>query len=148
MLFIFYIKISFLKKTIVPIFIFSLILLITVPFFGVEIKGAKRWLDLSLFRLQPIEIIKPFFVLVTASLISGSKEKNTNYSYFLSLVILSIIILLLLNQPDVGQTILLIATWVSIVFISGIKISYILLIFALLIYTIIILFIFLKNLAI
>ena len=96
-----------------------------------------------MFRLQPIEIIKPFFVLVTASLISGSKEKNTNYSYFLSLVILSIIILLLLNQPDVGQTILLIATWVSIVFISGIKISYILLIFALLILsTIIILFIF------
>ena len=143
MLFISYIKISFLKKTIVPIFIFSLILLITVPFFGVEIKGAKRWLDLFLFRLQPIEIIKPFFVLVTASLISGSKEKNTNYSYFLSLVILSIIILLLLNQPDVGQTILLIATWVSIVFISGIKISYILLIFALLILsTIIILFIF------
>ena len=143
MLFISYIKISFLKKTIVPIFIFSLILLIIVPFFGVEIKGAKRWLDLFLFRLQPIEIIKPFFVLVTASLISGSKEKNTNYSYFLSLVILSIIIFLLLNQPDVGQTILLIATWVSIVFISGIKISYILLIFALLILSmIIILFIF------
>ena len=50
---------------------------------GVEIKGAKRWLDLFFFRLQPIEIIKPFFVLITASLIS-SKEKNSNYSYFLS----------------------------------------------------------------
>jgi cell division protein FtsW len=46
-----YIKISFLKKTIFPIFVFSIILLILVPFIGVEIKGAKRWLDLSLFRL-------------------------------------------------------------------------------------------------
>ena len=128
-----YIKISFLKKIILPIFTISLILLILVPFLGVEIKGAKRWLDLFFFRLQPIEIIKPFFVLITASLISSSKEKNSNYSYFLSLLILSAIIILLLNQPDIGQSILLITTWLSIVFISGIKISYILLLFGLLI---------------
>ena len=132
-----YIKISFLKKLILPIFIISLILLILVPFIGVEIKGAKRWLDLFIFRLQPIELIKPFFVLVTASLISGSKEKNSNYSYFLSLILLSAIIILLLNQPDVGQSILLITTWVSIVFISGIKISYILVVFGLLIFSLI-----------
>lgn len=132
-----YIKISFLKKLILPIFIISLILLILVPFIGVEIKGAKRWLDLFIFRLQPIELIKPFFVLVTASLISGSKEKNSNYSYFLSLILLSAIIILLLNQPDVGQSILLITTWVSIVFISGIKISYILVVFGILIFSLI-----------
>ena len=128
-----YIKISFLKKIILPMVSISLILLILVPFLGVEIKGAKRWLDLFFFRLQPIEIIKPFFVLITASLISSSKEKNSNYSYFLSLLILTVIIILLLNQPDIGQSILLITTWLSIVFISGIKISYILLLFGLLI---------------
>ena len=124
-----YIKISFLKKTIFPIFVFSIILLILVPFIGVEIKGAKRWLDLSLFRLQPIEIVKPFFVLVIAGLISNHKSKVTNYTHFLSLLILSFIIMLLLNQPDVGQSILLITTWISIIFISGIKISYLLIIF-------------------
>ena len=128
-----YIKISFLRKIILPIFITSLLLLILVPLIGVEIKGAQRWLDLFVFRLQPIEIVKPFFVLVTASLISRSEEKNINYSYSLSLVFLSIIIILLLNQPDVGQSILLIATWVSIVFISGVKISYILFLIGLLI---------------
>ena len=126
-----YIKISFLKKTIIPIFIISLILLILVPLLGVEIKGAKRWLDLVVFRLQPIEIIKPFFVLMTASLISRGKEKNTKYPYVLSLILLSIIIFLLLNQPDVGQSILLITTWISIIFISGIKISYIFIILSL-----------------
>ncbi len=131
MFFISYIKISFLKKTILPIFIFSLILLVLVPLIGVEIKGAKRWLDLFIFRLQPVEIIKPFFVLITAALISNSKEKNLNYSHFLSLILLSIIIILLLNQPDVGQSILLITTWISIVFIAGIKLSYIFLIFGL-----------------
>ncbi len=140
MLFISYIKISFFNKTIYPIFFISLILLILVPFFGVEIKGAKRWLDLFLFRLQPIEIIKPFFVLITANLISNSKEKNSNYSFFFSLIVLSAIIILLLNQPDIGQSILLITTWLSIVFISGIKISYILVLFVILIFCSITLF--------
>ena len=135
-----YVKISFLKKSILPIFIISFILLILVPFIGVEIKGAKRWLDLIFFRLQPIELIKPFFVLITASLITRGKEKNSNYSYFLSLSILLIIVILLLNQPDFGQSILLITTWVSIVFISGIKMSYIIILFCLmLIFSIILL---------
>ena len=128
-----YLKISFLKKLILPIFIISLILLFLVPFIGIEIKGARRWLDFYIFRLQPIELIKPFFVLITASLITSGKEKNSNYSYFLSLFFLSVIIILLINQPDLGQTILLVTTWVSIVFISGVKISYILLLFAFLI---------------
>ena len=52
-------------------------------------------------------------------------------------IILSMIIVLLLNQPDVGQSILLITTWVSIVFISGIKISYILFIFIFFIFSLI-----------
>ena len=129
MFYISYIKKSFLKKLIIPIFVISLILLMLVPIIGVEIKGAKRWLDLFFFRLQPIELIKPFFVLITANIITSRKGKNLKYSHFLSLILLSFIIILLLNQPDVGQSILLITTWVSIVFISGIKIGYIFLLF-------------------
>ena len=134
MFFISYLRISFLKRIILPIFLISLTLLILVPIIGVEIKGAKRWLDLFIFRLQPIEIIKPFFVLVTAKLLSDIDNKRYSYSYFLSLILLSIIILLLLNQPDVGQSILLVATWLSIIFISGIKLSYILIILFLLMF--------------
>ena len=133
MFYISYIKLSFLKKLILPIFVMSLILLILVHFIGVEIKGAKRWLDLIIFRLQPIELIKPFFVLITANIIASGKDKNLKYKYFLSLMLLSVIIILLLNQPDVGQSILLITTWISLLFISGIKIGYIFLLFGLLI---------------
>ena len=89
MFYISYIKLSFLKKLILPIFVISLILLILVHFIGVEIKGAKRWLDLIIFRLQPIELIKPFFVLITANIIASGKDKNLKYSYFLSLMLLS-----------------------------------------------------------
>ena len=51
-----------LKKMIIPLFIFSFIFLALVPLIGVEVKGAKRWLDFYFFRLQPIEILKPFFI--------------------------------------------------------------------------------------
>ena len=108
-------------------------MLILVHFIGVEIKGAKRWLDLIIFRLQPIELIKPFFVLITANIISGGKDKNLKLFIFSELNTFIMIIILLLNQPDVGQSILLITTWVSILFISGIKIGYIFLLFGLLI---------------
>ncbi len=140
-----YMQISFFKKTILPIFIISLILLTLVPLFGVEIKGAKRWLDFYVFRLQPIEIIKPFFVLITASLICSSKEKNSKYSYLLSLILLTLIIFLLLNQPDVGQSILLITTWMSIIFISGTKISYIFFTFCLIFFSLVVLLIILPE---
>ena len=56
---------SLLKKFITPLFIFSFIFLALVPIIGVEVKGAKRWLDFYFFRLQPIEILKPFFILAT-----------------------------------------------------------------------------------
>ena len=135
-----YLDISILKKSIIPLFLFSFILLILVPILGIEVKGAKRWIDLFFFRLQPIEIIKPFFVLTTATIICSFKHKNINHSYFISLCLLTLIIVLLLNQPDIGQSILLITTWISIVFISGIKISYIILLIIILTISSILLF--------
>ena len=129
MFFISYIKIAFLKKTVLPIFIISLILLILVPFIGVEVKGAKRWLDFYLFRLQPVELIKPFFILVVANILAQNSEKTSNTSYFLSFLLLVSIIILLINQPDIGQSILLMGTWMSMVFISGISVLYIFFIF-------------------
>ena len=57
-------------KFVIPLFIISFFLLALVPIIGLEIKGAKRWLDLYFFRLQPIEILKPFFILLTVKLIN------------------------------------------------------------------------------
>ena len=63
------------NKSLIPIFIFFVLLLLLVPFLGVEVKGAKRWLDFYIFRFQPIEFVKPFFILVVAQIISTSKIK-------------------------------------------------------------------------
>ena len=53
-----------LKKLVIPIYIVLFLLLILVPIIGIEVKGAKRWLNFYIFRLQPIELLKPFFILV------------------------------------------------------------------------------------
>ena len=116
---------SVLRKTVVPFFIFSFLLLILVPIIGVEVKGAKRWLDLYLFRLQPIEILKPFFILATVKILTLEKLKNSQIKYLFSFLLLASVIILLIDQPDLGQSILLIGSWVAIVFVSGVSLLYI-----------------------
>ena len=125
MLFISMIETSILKKLIIPLFVLSFIFLALVPIFGVEVKGAKRWLDLYLFRLQPIEILKPFFILVTVNILTLERLQNSQVKYFLSFLLLSSVIVFLIEQPDLGQSILLITSWVATVFISGISLLYI-----------------------
>ena len=119
------VQINFLKKFLILVFIFALISLILVFFFGVEVKGSKRWLNFFFFRFQPIEFVKPFFIVVTAKILSKDNLSTSNTSYFFSFLILVLLCIILLNQPDVGQTILLILSWSAVVFVSGIKLIYI-----------------------
>ena len=120
------IETNFLKKIIVPLFILSFILLGLVPILGLEVKGAKRWLDFYFFRLQPIELLKPFFILVTAKILILDTFKNSHTKYFLSFLLLLAVTILLIDQPDLGQTILLVISWGATVFISGVSLLFIL----------------------
>ena len=122
-------KTELLIKFVVPLFIISFVLLAIVPIIGVEVKGAKRWIDFYLFRLQPIEILKPFFILMTAKLLTFEKFQNSQIKYIFSFVLLGFVVILLVNQPDLGQSILLIGSWIATVFISGVSLIYIFLIF-------------------
>ena len=108
-----------------PFFIISLIFLSLVPLIGIEVKGAKRWLDFYFFRLQPIEIVKPFFILVTVKILTLNSLQNSQVKYLLSFFLLSSVVILLIDQPDLGQSILLIGSWVATVFISGVSLIYI-----------------------
>ena len=119
------IETSLLKKVVIPLFILSFLLLILVPIIGVEVKGAKRWLDFYFFRLQPIEILKPFFILTTVKILTSKELKNNQIKYLFSFLILVSVIILLIDQPDLGQSILLIGSWISTVFVSGVSLIYI-----------------------
>ena len=118
------IKTEILIKLVIPLFVITFIFLALVPIIGVEVKGAKRWIDLYFFRLQPIEILKPFFILMTVKILTFEKFKNSQIKYVLSFLILGSVIILLIDQPDLGQSILLIGSWFAIVFISGVSLFY------------------------
>ena len=126
------IETSLLKKFVIPFFIISLLFLVMVPVFGVEVKGARRWLDFYFFRLQPVEVLKPFFILTTVKILTLKKLQNSQVKYFFSFMVLASVIILLIDQPDLGQSILLIGCWVAIVFISGVSLFYILGLFSIL----------------
>ena len=103
-------------------FFISLFLLTLVPIIGAEVKGSKRWLDLFFLpRFQPIEILKPFTIILLAVILSSEKNFNIYFKYFLSFITILPITLLLMIQPDIGQTLLVFLSWLSIVFISGIS---------------------------
>ncbi len=130
MIFLSLIQTSFLKKFVIPLFIISFAFLALVPIIGIEVKGAKRWLDLYFFRLQPIELLKPFFILVTVKILTLEKLQNSQIKYFFSFLLLCLVIILLIDQPDLGQTILLIGSWSATVFISGVSLFYIIIFFS------------------
>ena len=78
-----YIEIKTLHIFSIYIFFVSLILLVLVQFFGIEIKGSKRWLDLIFLpRIQPVEFIKPFYIVVLALIISNKKFANIFIKFF------------------------------------------------------------------
>jgi len=111
---------SKLIKLLTYLFILSIILLFLTLVIGVEVKGAKRWINLySLPRFQPVELIKPLFIIFVAKIISSNEKKDIYKKYFYSFIILLLIITILINQPDLGQTFLLTLTWVTMIFVSG-----------------------------
>ena len=118
---------SFLNQKILTKFSFILFLvtflsLLLVPFIGIEVKGSKRWLDLFFLpRFQPVEIIKPFFI-VTLSLMLTIQSRRLYFKYFLSTLFLLPILMLLVYQPDIGQTLLITMIWLALIFVSGINI--------------------------
>ncbi len=107
-------------KFLLPLFLISILFLLLVIFIGEEIKGSKRWLDFPILpRFQPIELVKPFFVLIIAKIIVSSDKMNIYNRYLFSFFILSLVVALLISQPDIGQTLLIISTWITMVFASG-----------------------------
>jgi cell division protein FtsW len=105
------------------LFFITLFALLLVPIVGVEVKGSKRWIDLFFLpRFQPIELLKPFFIIMISTILCSVRTSNIYLKYLLSTILVSIIALFLIMQPDIGQTLLVIFSWSVLIFTSGINI--------------------------
>ena len=106
------------------IFLFSIFFMVLVPFIGIEVKGSKRWIDLFFLpRFQPIELVKPFLIIVISLILSSRKYNNILIKYFFSFLTALIVAFLLAIQPDIGQTILIFLSWAILIFTSGLTLA-------------------------
>jgi len=105
------------------LFFITLFSLFLVPIIGVEVKGSKRWIDLFFLpRFQPIELLKPFLIVMIATILCSVRSSNLYLKYLLSIFLISVISLFLINQPDIGQTLLVVFSCAVLIFTSGISI--------------------------
>lgn len=110
----------------------SLVLLLLVEFFGLEQKGAQRWIDLGFMRLQPSELMKITLVMFLAAYYDWLPAKKTSKPQWI-LVPLIIILLptfLVFQQPDLGTSLLLLMGGAIVVFVAGVHWGYFAFIFA------------------
>ena len=107
------------------LFFISLISLFLVPIIGIEVKGSKRWIDLFFLpRFQPIELLKPFLIVILATILCSNRSSSLYLKYLLSIILISVVSLLLIIQPDIGQTFLIVFSWTVLIFTSGINIFF------------------------
>ena len=120
-----YIEQEILYKISIYIFLITLLMLFLVPVIGIEVKGSKRWLDIFFLpRVQPIEFVKPFFIIVLSTIITFDKFKNFTLRFIASLFLTLLISFLLIIQPDLGQTLIIGFTWIVLIFISGVNLIF------------------------
>jgi cell division protein FtsW len=114
------------RRTAFVIFLTGLALMILILFLGPEIKGAKRWLQIGSFSLQPSEFVKPAFIVLTAWLFNESQKRKDVPGLELAILTYAVFALLLVLQPDFGQTLLITLVWGALFYMAGINMIWIL----------------------
>lgn len=97
------------------------VLLMLVPVIGHETNGARRWINLGVSEFQPSEFLKPLFIVATAWMLSFRAKDPELPVLFLTGALTALIGVLLMLQPDFGQTIVFGTVWVILLMISGIS---------------------------
>ncbi len=101
--------------------IISIIMLIVVLGIGSSINGASRWIPLGVFNFQPAELSKlSLFLFLAGYLARKSEEVQSGFwGFFKPMVVMAVLSILLLKQPDLGTVIVLFMVTIGILFIAG-----------------------------
>lgn len=99
---------------------FFSVLLAFVPLMGFEANGARRWIGYGFAQIQPSEFLKPCFVVALAWLLSLRAQDKSLPVIPLSGILTAVIAMLLMKQPDFGQTIVFGTMWLALLMLSGV----------------------------
>ncbi len=110
---------TWLQKVAIPLYGLGLVLLLAVALFGDTSKGATRWLDLGITRIQPSEIMKIAMPLMLAWVVQQREGLRTLRDWLVVAGLLAIPVLVILNQPDLGTAILVAASGIFVLYLAG-----------------------------
>ena len=109
------------RRLALVVLLISVALMVMALFFGVEVKGSRRWVRLAGLSLQPSEFMKPAFVILCAWLFAEAKRRPEIPGSLIAMILFGAMAALLVAQPDLGQTVLLAGTWGAMFFIAGLS---------------------------
>jgi rod shape determining protein RodA len=104
----------------VPVYAAGVILLIAVALFGLTKKGARRWLNVGMV-IQPSEIMKIAMPLMLAAWFQKREGQLRPLDFAMALLILGVPVGLIMKQPDLGTSLLVLAAGLSVIFFAGLK---------------------------
>ncbi|MBD8554821.1 putative lipid II flippase FtsW [Rhizobium sp. CFBP 8762] len=107
------------RRTAIILLLVSLGMMVIALFFGVEVKGSRRWVNFGSLSIQPSEFMKPAFVVVCAWLFSEHVRQPEIPGNLFAILLFGVVGALLVAQPDLGQTILTTAVWGGMFFMAG-----------------------------
>jgi len=114
------------RKLALMVFFVSVVLVAVTPYFGPEIKGARRWLIVLGVNIQPSEFLKPAFVILVAWLFGESSKRPDMPANTVALVLLVVVVSFLVLQPDFGQTMLITLVWGALFYMAGMRLIWVL----------------------
>jgi cell division protein FtsW len=103
------------------VLVVSVVLMVAALFFGVEVKGSRRWVRILGLSVQPSEFMKPAFVILCAWLFAENQRRPEIPGSLIAMILFGAMSALLIAQPDLGQTVLLAGTWGAMFFIAGLS---------------------------
>jgi cell division protein FtsW len=106
-------------------FAISLVLLALTFVIGVEIKGARRWINFPGLSLQPSEFVKPTFAVVAAWLFSEQKLRPRFPGNLICLALFLVVVAILIKQPDIGMAAVVAAVWFAQFFMAGMRLYWV-----------------------
>ncbi len=109
------------RRLAVIVFLGAVVMLAMTLFLGNEIKGARRWLNIAGFSLQPSEFIKPSLAVVCAWMFAARRLGEDIPGNLIAFLLFSLVAGLLLLQPDVGQALVVSAVWFAQWFLAGLS---------------------------
>ncbi len=115
------IRLDTLQRWAPTLYLGALFLLLLVPFFGVGVKGAQRWLSLGFIRFQPSEIMKIAMPLMVAAWVVRSALPPRPTTTVTALMIIALPAVAIATQPDLGTAILVGASGAFVVFMAGVS---------------------------